>query len=192
MEIFETVRQNKMVLKMKKSHINFEQVRVLGHILSKHGKGQDPNMIKTILNIARPTDLTGIQSICGLAQVSREYTHQLARILEPIQRLNRKNIDVISEWKEEHDEALDLLKTAITTAPILMLPDVTKKFIISVDACRIGRGIGAILIQENKNGAEQPVAYYSRSLTDAERNYSATDLEATALSDSLLIGRNIS
>jgi hypothetical protein len=68
-----------------------------------------------------------------------------------------------------------------------------KKFRVHVDACRVGRGIEAILLQldENIAGAGekevwQPIAYWSRTLTKEERRYSETELECTRLHDSLI------
>jgi hypothetical protein len=55
-----------------------------------------------------------------------------------------------------------------------------------VDACRVGKGIGAVLLQLNAKDKYQPVAYWSRGLIPAERNYSATELECTALHDTIL------
>ena len=78
----------------------------MGHLCSKHGRAPDPNLVKSIVNLAPPTDLTGVKSICGLAQITREYTHLLARLIEPIQRLNKKNVDVVQEWGTEQDECL--------------------------------------------------------------------------------------
>ena len=53
-----------------------------------------------------------------------------------------------------------------------------KKFRVHVDACRVGRGIGAILLQLDENIGEkevwQPIAYWSRTLTKEERRYSTT------------------
>ena len=64
----------------------------------------------------------------------------------------------------------------------------SKRFIIACDACRIGRGIGAVLLQETDSDPpeERPVAFWSRALNDAERNYPTKDLEATGLHNSVM------
>ena len=67
-----------------------------------------------------------------------------------------------------------------------MQVDNTKKFRLKVDACRVGRGIGCILEQENEEGKWQPVSYYSSSLNQTERQYSATELECKALHDCII------
>jgi hypothetical protein len=67
-----------------------------------------------------------------------------------------------------------------------LIPNLLKPFRDHVDACRLGKGIGAILLQKNDKESCQPVAYLSRGRTAAERNYSATELEFTALHDTIL------
>jgi len=93
------------------------------------------------------------------------------------------------EWKDEtHGLALRRIKRILTTAPVLLTIDPAKPFRLHVDACRRGRGIGAVLLQQNENNGNrwQPVAYWSLKLTDTERSYSATDLECKAMHDAIL------
>ena len=102
-------------------------------------------------------------------------------------------MDIEKAWGPEQEASFAKLKEVITTAPVLVLPSVMKKFRVHVDACRVGRGIGAILLQfaehilvTEKREVWRPVAYWSRSLSKEERRYSVTELECTALHDSIL------
>jgi len=63
--------------------------------------------------------------------------------------------------------------------PILAFPDFNKEFYLTTDAS--GSGLGGVLSQIDENGDEKPIGYASRGLTDAEKNYSATELEACAV-----------
>ena len=101
--------------------------------------------------MAPPKTLQGIQSLLGLAQVAREYIPGLATLIAHLQKLTRKSVDVEAEWKdEEQGVALRNLQTVLTNAPVLLIPDMSKKFRVHVDRCRVGRGCGALLLQENK------------------------------------------
>jgi hypothetical protein len=71
-----------------------------------------------------------------------------------------------------------LLKTCLTTAPILAYPDFEKKFILYTDASNTG--LGAVLAQLDDKGRERVTAYTSRTLYSAEVNYSATERECLA------------
>jgi hypothetical protein len=185
-KIYNIMRDYGLIFKIIKAHINYKTQRVLGHILTKDGRFPDPSLTKTIKELARPTTLQGIQSLLGLAQVAREYIPALATMIAPIQALSKKGVDVEKAWKKEQDDAFDSLKEILTSEPVLLIPDVRKPFRIHVDACRVGKGIGAILLQENDEKKFQPVAYWSRALSTPERNYSATELECTALHDTIL------
>ena len=186
-KIHEQCRRYHLILKPAKAHVNFTTQRVLGYIVSKEGRSVDPNLVSAITKLAIPRTLQNIQSLLGLAQVAREYIPSMATVIAPLQALARKGVDVEAEWTPSiHGVAFDNLKKILTTAPVLLIPDVTKKFRVHVDCCRVGRGCGAVLLQENSRGEWQPVAYWSRSLTDPERKLSATALEATAMHDAIL------
>jgi hypothetical protein len=146
--------------------------------MSKAGRAPDPTLVSTINNLAKPTTLEAVRSCLGLAQV--------ARIIAPIQQQG-------SRYRKRLGSTTRCMKKVITTAPALALPNLMKKFRVHVDACRVGRGIGAILLQVDDNilSAEnrevwQSIAYWSRTLSKEERRYSATELECTGLHDALI------
>jgi hypothetical protein len=184
--IFERMTEYSLIFKIAKSHINYKTQRVLGHILTKDGRLPDPSLIKTICELQKPTNLQQVQSLLGLAQVAREYIAGLATLIEPIQALSKKGVDIEKSWGEAQDVSFKMLKEILTSEPVLLIPNLLKPFKVHVDACRVGKGIGALLLQKNDNGDFQPVAYWSRGLTAAERNYSATELECTALHDTII------
>ena len=66
-------------------------------------------------------------------------------------------------------EAFNLLKQALFQAPVLKFTDYSKPFMLETDAS--SDGLGAVLLQEGKDGKLHPIAYGSQSLTKAERNY---------------------
>jgi hypothetical protein len=75
------------------------------------------------------------------------------------------------------------LKKRLTLTPVLVLPDLTKKFDIYCDAsCQ---GLGCVLMQEG-----QVVCYASRQLRKHEANYPTHDLELAVVVHALKIWRH--
>jgi hypothetical protein len=87
------------------------------------------------------------------------------------------------EWTTEYQASFEELKKHLTSAPVLILPDVTKKFDIYCDASR--QGLGCVLMQEG-----QVVCYASRELRKHEENYPTHDLELAAVVHVLKIWRH--
>ena len=82
-------------------------------------------------------------------------------------------------WTIEAQAAMERLKERLTKAPVLAYPSFGKPFTLETDAST--NGIGAVLSQEQDDRRLHPIAYASRSLSAAERNYSITELETLAV-----------
>ena len=86
-------------------------------------------------------------------------------------------------WSADCEESFQVLKKRLTTAPVLVLPDIHRSFDIYCDASR--QGLGCVLMQEGK-----VVAYASRQLRPHELNYPTHDLELAAVVHALKIWRH--
>jgi hypothetical protein len=140
----------------------------LGHILTKEGRLPDPKAVEAISEWKDPTTAKEVRSFLAM----------------PLNDFIRKGVVVEKAWDQvTHGKSIQAIKDALTSKPVLIQVDNTKPFRLKVDACRVGRGIGGILEQQNADGKWQPVTYYSSSLSKEERNYSATELECKALHD---------
>ena len=69
----------------------------------------------------------------------------------------------------EGEEAVQVLKEKITSAPVLVFPDFNKPFLLETDASK--EGLGAVLSQKQDDGCYHPVAFGSRTLTPSKQNY---------------------
>ena len=106
----------------------------------------------------------------------------------PLYELTKKDINVQKTWDsnpEKYNKCIEDIKQALTQQPCLRLIDNTKKFKLVVDACQVGRGLGAILQQYHEDGWH-PVSYWSKALSKTEREYSPTELECKGLHDAIL------
>ena len=82
-------------------------------------------------------------------------------------------------WTEKQQRAFEFLKERLVQAPILTYPDFNKPFIIYTDAS--STGLGTVLSQLDDNGKEKVIAYASKSMNSAKRNYGITDQECLAI-----------
>lgn len=183
-EMYNRLRESQLTLKLSKTHLNYSTVKFLGHILTGEGRLPDPEAVEAILEWKDPTTAKEVRSFLGATLYYREYIYNYADMAMPLYELIRKGVIVEKAWDPaRHPLAVQGIKDALTSRPVLMQVDNTKKFRLKVDACRRGRGIGGILEQENDQGKWQPVSYYSAALSKDEREYSATELECKALHD---------
>ena len=164
------------------------QVAYLGHVVSKDGVAVDPDKIARIRDWPIPSTQVELRSFLGLASYYRRYVSNFATIAGPLHLLTGKTdtsgrkATKTFQWSEEADAALTSLKQALCTAPILTYPRFDRDFVLEVEASL--KGLGACLSQIDDDGKLRPVAFASRGLRGAERNYpdfSSFKLELLAL-----------
>ena len=185
--MYDALRGKRLIMKVSKSHFLQDSIRVLGYIFSEFGHTPDPVHIKSIMEMAPPTDQTGVRSFLGLMNFNNKYIPRFSELTGPLNDLlcketNGQPTDVQALWKDEiHGEAFRQSKIALTSAPCMMAIDVTKPFMLHVDSCKNGRGPGAVLLQQNEESDWRPVSYFSCRLRKGETSWSATELEAMGL-----------
>ena len=175
--VFDRLRKAKLKLKGKKCQFFLTEVSFLGHVVSTDGIKPDPAKIEKILNFKIPSSLKEVQSFLGLASYYRRFIENFSKTAHPLIELTKKKNDSFI-WGKEEQLAFDVLRTRLTTAPVLIYPDFEKEFILFTDASNYG--IAAILSQI-KDERECVIAYVSRHLNEAEMKYSATEKEALAI-----------
>ena len=174
--VLQILRDNQLSAKPEKSQFFMETVKFLGHVVSEQGIEPDPGKIKAVSEWPSPTCIKELQSFLGLAGYYRRFVKNFARIASPMTELLKK--DTPYSWSEQCEQAFQSLKNRLITAPILVAPDPDKSFRIHSDASQ--HTIGAVLSQE-KEGKWHPVAYLSRQMKPAERNYSVQEQEMLSL-----------
>ena len=174
--VFQKLRQANLKLKPKKCVLFQKSVLYLGHVVSREGIATDPEKIRVIQEWETPKCLKDVRAFLGLASYYRRYVKSFCDIARPLNRLTQKNIAF--NWTNSCEEAFLALKQCLTTSPVLAYPTYSGQFTLDTDASAYG--IGAVLSQE-QNGQEKVIAYASRTLTRAQRNYCVTRRELLAV-----------
>jgi transposase InsO family protein len=147
-------------------------IAYLGHVISAEGVQTDPHKVTAVLHWPTPNNAKELRSFLGLAGYYRKFIKHFGIISKPLTNLLRKN--TMFCWTQEHEVAFQCLKSALSQAPVLALPDFSKQFILETDACAMG--IGAVLMQ-----AGHPLAFVSKALGPKTRGLSTYEKEYLAI-----------
>jgi len=174
-EVFRRLRKARLRLNADKCHFCRDELRYLGHVINRRGIQTDPAKISAVADWPTPTTVRKIRQFIGMASWYRRFVKDFSKTSTPLTRLTGKNARW--QWGEAEERAFQQLKTALTTAPVLACLDFSRQFILQTDASNLG--LGAILTQNSEG--ERVIAYTSRTLNSAEKNYSVTELECLAV-----------
>ena len=137
----------------------------------------DPDKVERIVSWPTPKTGSELSSFLGLASYYRRFVPGFAKIATSLHSLTKskgakagKTSTQPLEWSGEADRAFTTLKNLLATTPVLAYPRFGEEFVVEVDASL--KGLGACLLQKDTEGKLHPVAYASRGLRGAEKNYS--------------------
>ncbi|GJY43389.1 reverse transcriptase domain-containing protein [Tanacetum coccineum] len=166
----------KLALNWEKSHFMVKEGIVLGHKISRKGIEVDKAKVDVISKLPHPTTVKGIRSFLGHAGFYRRFIKDFSKISRPMTHLLEKNTPFI--FSEDCILAFQTLKKKLTEAPILIAPNWDQPFEIMCDASDYA--IGAVLGQRIEKHF-QPIHYASKTMTEAETNYTTTEKEMLAV-----------
>ena len=159
-------------LNKEKSVFRATQLPFLGHLITNQGLKPDPEKVSAILEMPPPTDVQGVQRLGGFVNYLAKFLPSLSDVMEPIRQLTKQ--DVAWHWSEHQQHAFDKVKDMVSQSPLLAYYKPNEELTIQCDAS--GKGLGAALLQNGR-----PIAYYSRTLTDAETRYASIEREMLAV-----------
>jgi len=170
-EVLTIIRSHQLFLRQKKCEFGRDSISYLGHVISSQGVAMDPEKTSAMIQWPKPTSVKALRGFLGLTGYYRKFIQGYGDIAGPLTQLLKKGA---FEWSEVADLAFNKFKRAMTTGPVLALPDFNKSFVVECDAS--GTGIGAILMQDLK-----PIAYFSQAIKGKNLAKSTYEKEMMAL-----------
>jgi hypothetical protein len=141
--------------------------------MDRDGVKPDPSKVATVTAWPVPKEVPALRGFLGLCNYYfRTFIHGYTSLAAPLTALT--SAKATWDWSSPHQYAFEALKAALSSAPVLALPDFTLPFQVIADASLMGTGV--VLVQNGR-----PVAFYSHKFAVAEKNYTTGDQELLAV-----------
>lgn len=176
-EVLCRFREAGLTVKIDKCEIAAKSIQFLGYQLDKRGLHISDKKIEAIVKMKEPETLHDLQAFLGAMNYFAKFIKNYAKVVAPLYELLRKGERW--HWSKERREAFKEAKDRLISHDVLCHYDSETPIKVTCDASPFG--LGAVLFHVFPGGEQRPVAYASRALTRAERNYSQLDREALGL-----------
>ena len=178
-QFLKIVEKHNLCFKQSKCNFDMKEIPILGVIVEKGQVKMEQEKIKVVKEWKTPTKIKDIKSFLGFTNFYRWFIHNFSHTTKPLNELKGEKE---WKWEKKHQEAFEELKVKITSQLVLALPKKEGKFRVETDAS--GHAIGGVLSQEQE-GKWKPIAFLSRIMQPAERNYKIYNKELLAIVEAL-------
>ncbi|WVZ92138.1 hypothetical protein U9M48_038225 [Paspalum notatum var. saurae] len=169
--VFQLLHQHQLFIKQSKCFFEEASVAYLGHIVSAVGVAMDPAKVAAVDAWPRPRTTRALRGFLGLTNYYRKFIAGYGAVARPLTDLLKGSSFT---WTADADHAFTVLKQALLTAPLLQLPDFSKRFVVDTDAS--GSGFGAVLHQ-----GDGAIAFFSRAVAPHHAKLQAYERELIGL-----------
>jgi hypothetical protein len=181
---FARIQKAGLKINAKKCSFGLKEIPYLGYIITRQGVKPDPKKIQGIMDIERPKTTTEIKSLIGMVQYYRDMWKSRSHVIAPLTEASTGPKGSKIQWTEELEHSFTKLKEMVSADTLLNYPDWTIPFTIHTDAS--DKQLGAVISQNGK-----PIAFFSRRLSKAQRNYTTTEKELLSIVECLKQFRGI-
>ncbi len=180
-QVLTKLEEHDLYLKPEKCVFEVPEVEYLGLIIGHGRVRMDPVKVAGVDGWKLPKNLMELRGFTGFINFYHPFIKGFSQEARPLNDLTKK--DTPWEWTPERQQAFEKLKALVCNEPVLLMPNLENLFELEVDASSFA--IGATLSQQDEWGRWHPVAFYSETLSKAERNYDVYDRELLAIVKSL-------
>ncbi|KAL0449608.1 UNVERIFIED_CONTAM: Retrovirus-related Pol polyprotein from transposon.6 [Sesamum latifolium] len=168
---------NQLFAKMSKCSFGKQIVEYLGHVITPTGVSTDPEKVACMQAWPAPKNVKELRGFLGLTDYYRKFVQNYGLICKLLTDLLKKDGFL---WTPAATLAFEALKTAMSTTPVLALPNFSKTFVVETDAS--DKGVGMVLMQSGR-----PIAYLSKAL--GVKNQALSVYEKEFLAIMLAVGK---
>ena len=176
-QLFYRLHKHGFKINAHKCIISKSSIESFGMITFDKGINPDPRKVSILKNSLPPKSKSELQSFLRFCTFMSSFITNFSDKATPLRELIKKGAPY--EWKENHQQAFDLIKNELTGKDLMMYFNTNKKLVLLVDVSDYA--LGGIFLQENSAGYLQPITYISRALTKYKTKYSPTEMEALGL-----------
>ena len=176
-EVLQRLTKAGLRLNAQKCVFFADEVVYLGQKVTSEGVQTVAEKVKAVTEAPNPENVTQLKSYLGMINYYHRYLPNLATELHALYALLHQGTPW--KWEASQEEAFRRSKDMLKSTQLLVHFDSTKEVILSCDASPYG--LGAVLARRMADGSERPIAYASRTLQQAERNYSQVEKEGLAV-----------
>jgi hypothetical protein len=176
-KVLKRLRSAGLFAKLSKCEFFVTETKFLGLIVGRDGFKMDPEKVKTILEWKTPRSATDVLRFNGFCNFYRRFIRDYSKIVTPLINLTKKNAPF--NWTRSCEDAFQLLKNTVASAPTLRPFDWTKQVVVETDASDFVSA--GVLSQYDDEGVLRPVAFFSKKHTSVECNYEIYDKELLAI-----------
>ncbi len=175
--VLQRLSKHNILAKKSKCEFAVPEVIYLGHRISGRGIQPTEEKIEAIGQSKTPGNVSELRTFLGMVTYYQKFIPNLSNTCAPLyELLNKKKVWY---WSKDCEDAVKKLKGTLTSETVLVHYDPNKELMIATDASPVG--VGCVMSHRMADGSERPIAYASRSLTSAEKNYPQIEREALGI-----------
>jgi hypothetical protein len=179
------IKESGLTLNIRKAELAKSEVKFCGNIIGSGIRRIDPDKVSAVKNLKIPENKSDVRKLLGFFSWFRDFLPNFAEYARPLTDLTNSRIPKKLPWGMQEERAFCMLKDLLCKAVMqpLHVIDWDKPFNISTDAS--DHTIAGALTQTNSEGQELPISFFSRKLTDVQRNWPTVEKEAYAVLEAL-------
>eukprot|EP00731_Ephydatia_muelleri_P011389 Em0006g283a len=177
--VFQRLRLAGLTAKPQKCQLGMSRCVYLGHVVGSGLVQPERSKMQGVESFPTPTTKKQVRCFLGMTGYYRKFIPDYASIAAPLTDLTKNAAPNQVVWTDRCEGSFQKLKSLLCREPVLRSPDFTKEFVLQTDASDVG--VGAVLSQLDEEGADHPVAYYSRKLLAREQKYATIEKECLAI-----------